>query len=547
MIERKACLASRHARSAVAAAGLLSLAAIAPVAAQGTCVATIRGVLAEIAGRDLDTRNGPPLNAFIALNPNAMTQAEALDRAAAAGNPAGPLACVPVAVKDNFDTYDLPATVGSLALIGNQPPRDATMVARLRRAGAIVVGKTNMDELAMGIRGLSGSGGRVGNAYDTRQGAGGSSAGSGVAVGAGLVPIALGSDNCGSLRIPAVYNGAVSLRATFGRFDTGGVFPIGFINGVPGVIARDAATLRGALAVVGDGWQDAVARTGTLAGKRIGVLRRIARSDPWAPGDADVQKVFTQAIALLRTAGAEIVEDVALPDFDPRLGSGFLKGFARKVDTVLASYPAVRRSWSDICTSHRVRPEWTARQCEEAGAAAPRLEQQAVEQIAANQHRTVATMEKLRLHAILYPVDGRGGARNDESPGMTCFIAGASGLPSAAFPVGLDGRGLPIGIELLGRPQSDEMLVAMLAAYEAARGPFPRPAPAAGNPDLAALDIPRQNALRLRLGWSAYRTRRGNDLGALAPERFRALTEDLVKHALSADARGPRAGGPLGR
>ena len=112
--------------------------------------------------------NGPPLNAFLTLNPNAVAQAEALDRAVAAGEPKGPLFCVPVAVKDNFDTYDMPTTVGSLALIGNQPPRDAPFVARLRAAGAIIVGKTNMDEFAMGIRGLSGAGGRVGNAYDTR-------------------------------------------------------------------------------------------------------------------------------------------------------------------------------------------------------------------------------------------------------------------------------------------------------------------------------------------------------------------------------------------
>src|SRR5690606_14564560 len=139
---------------------------------------------------------GPPLNAFLTLNASAIAQAEDLDRKSARGEPRGPLHCVPVAVKDNFDTADMPTTVGSLALVGNQPPRDAELVARLRKAGAIVVGKTNMDEFAMGIRGLSGAGGRVGNAYDTRMSPGGSSSGSGVAVGAGFVPLALGSDNC---------------------------------------------------------------------------------------------------------------------------------------------------------------------------------------------------------------------------------------------------------------------------------------------------------------------------------------------------------------
>src|SRR5262249_40498286 len=162
----------------------------------------------------------------LTLNPFAIAQAEALDRAAAAGEAKGPLFCMPVAVKDNFDTYDMPATVGSLALLGNQPTQDAPFVARLRSAGPGGGGKTNMDEVAVGIRGLSGAGGRVGNAYDPRMNAGGSSSGSGVAVGAGFVPVAVGSDNCGSLRIPAVYNDAVSLRATYGRFDMAGVFPI---------------------------------------------------------------------------------------------------------------------------------------------------------------------------------------------------------------------------------------------------------------------------------------------------------------------------------
>jgi Asp-tRNA(Asn)/Glu-tRNA(Gln) amidotransferase A subunit family amidase len=131
------------------------------------CLSRIAAVLADIAGRDLDTSADPPLNAFLTLNPNAFAQARALDRKHAAGEPKGPLFCVPVAVKDNFDTYDMPTTVGSLALLGNRPPDDAPFVQRLRAGGAVIVGKTNMDGFAMGIHGLSGAGGRVGNAYDT--------------------------------------------------------------------------------------------------------------------------------------------------------------------------------------------------------------------------------------------------------------------------------------------------------------------------------------------------------------------------------------------
>jgi hypothetical protein len=162
---RQGKIAIRH--TALAAAVVSTLGGPAPAQERvlGSCAAAVRSVLADIAARELDTSQGPPLNAFFVLNPNAVAQAEALDRKAAAGEATGALFCVPVAVKDNFDTYDMPTAVGSLALIGNQPPRDAPFVARLRKAGAIIVGKTNMDEFPMGIRGLSGA--AVGSATPT--------------------------------------------------------------------------------------------------------------------------------------------------------------------------------------------------------------------------------------------------------------------------------------------------------------------------------------------------------------------------------------------
>lgn len=162
-------------RSGMATASLgaglaLVLGALAvPVAAAGpasTCEARIRAVQVEILSRNLATGSGPPLNAFQQLNPYALEQAAAHDRARAAGAPAGALDCLPLAVKDNFATADQPMAAGSLALLGNQPAADAEAVGRLRAAGAIVVGTTTMDEFAFGIRGLSGAAGRVGNAYD---------------------------------------------------------------------------------------------------------------------------------------------------------------------------------------------------------------------------------------------------------------------------------------------------------------------------------------------------------------------------------------------
>ena len=402
--------------------------------AQDGCAATIRVLLDDIAAIDLDTSQGPPRNAFLTLNPSAQNQAEGLDRNAAAGRARGPLHCVPVAVKDNFDTFDMPTTVGSLALIGNQPLRDAEMVARLRRAGAIIVGKTNMDEFAMGIRGLSGAGGRVGNAYDPWQSPGGSSAGSGVAVGVGLVPLALGSDNCGSLRLPAVYNGAVALRPTYGRFPTEGLFPIGFVNGTPGLIAKDSAMLRAGLSVLSDQWKsDDAAAKDALRGKRIGVLRRFNGKDPWTAADPDTRARVERAFALIRAQGAELVDPTAIVGFDVRLGPEFLYGFGRQVDRIFASYPGVRRDWRDVCMSGRIRPEWTAKQCIDAGAPAPRKERAAAHRIEENRLRLVSLLDRLKLDAIIYPTDGRGGPRANPSDHITCFIAGIPGCRQRHF------------------------------------------------------------------------------------------------------------------
>ncbi len=525
--------AGRTARRGLAGAvtALAALAATGGPAEADGCRDRIAAVLKAIAARDLATAGGPPLNAFIALNPSALAQAEALDAALAAGAAPGPLYCVPVAVKDNFATVDLPTTAGSLALIGNATGRDADLVAALRAAGAVVVGKTNMDELAMGVRGLSGSGGRVGNAWDTRLSSGGSSAGSGAAVGAGLVPLAVGSDNCGSLRLPAVYNGAVTLRGTYGRFPGGGVFPIGFINGVPGFIAADGEMLERAYAATVPGWDGAAAAPPRLADVRVGVLSRVGGKDLWTGGRDGADALYREALAALREAGATVVEDIAAPAFDPTLGPGFLKGAAPRVDAFLAGYPAVRRDWRDMCTSGRIRPEWTEETCLSSAAPDRALEDAARDQIDRNAATLEEALARHALDALVLPVDARGGARADASDGLTCFVAGASGLPAAALPVGLDERGMPVGLEFLGAAGSDERLVGLLRAVEAVRGALPRPEPIAADEALAAIAIPRQNALRLEIGWRARRSRRGGALGDLAPHRFRALVEDVVAGA----------------
>ncbi|MCP9793262.1 amidase [Vulcanococcus limneticus Candia 3F8] len=499
-----------------------------PPAAPASCQAQILQVLATITARNLSTLQGPPLNAFLSLNPSAVDQAAALDRARAVGTPAGPLHCLPLAVKDNIDTVDLPSTVGSLALLGNQPSADAPMVVRLRAAGAIVVGKTNMDAFAFGIRGLSGSGGRVGNAYDQALSSGGSSAGSGVAVGAGFVPLALGSDNCGSLRIPAVYNGAVSLRPTQERFDATGLFPIGFVNGTPGLIARDVPLLERGLAVIGSDWRSQRATaSGALVGRRVGVLVAAGR-EALGPTDPQAARQLDRARQLLVTAGAELVEGVRLADFDTRLDGSFVKGSAARIDALLARYPAPRRSWSEICGSGRIPPEWSPAECRSLFSSDPLAERRALRRMAANRQLVQEQLRRQRLDALLYLTDRQGAARAQPSSRLTCWVASLAGLPALALPIGLDGRGLPVGVELLGPAGADEQLVAMAAQLEQRRGPLSPPSLPPADPRLAALGPTDQNRIALTLGWLADSSRRGAALGDLEPARFRSLTQALV-------------------
>lgn len=513
--------------SMIVAASLMPASTIAADEAP-SCSGRMAAVMAEIASRDLDTSRGPPLNAFLTLNPYAAGEAAALDAAVGAGTQQGPLHCLPIAVKDNFATLDMPMTAGSLALIGNQPPRDAAIVARLRAAGAIIVGKTNMDEFAFGIRGLSGAGGRVGNAYDPTRSSGGSSAGSGVAVGAGFVPLAVGSDNCGSLRIPAVYNGAVALRPTYGRFDDAGLFPIGFVNGTPGLIARDMATLAAGLAVVDPGWQASAATApDALRGKRLGLLVKTG-DESLAPTTNGARRVLAEAAALLRAAGAEVIDDIAIDDFDAKLGAAFVAGSAPRIDAMLSAYPAARRDWADICASGRIPPDWTEEECLSLAGANREAESQASAQIEANRALVIGLLDRRDLDGLVYLTDRRGGARAGETDGFTCFVASTSGLPAMALPGGLDDEGMPAGVEILGRPGSDETLVAMAAALEAARGPLPAAPLPPASAGLAALSIAEQNSLRLFLGWSAFRSRSGDDLGDLEPGRFRALVDGTI-------------------
>ena len=188
-------------------------------------------------------QRGPSLNAMISLNAAALEEADALDEERASRNVRGPLHGVPVVVKDNYDMVGLPTTAGSVALADWYPPDDAYQVARLKEAGAVIIGKTNMHELAYGIETISSLGGQTRNPYDPTRNPGGSSGGTGAAVAANFAVAGMGSDTCGSIRIPSFHHALVGLRGTRGLSSRDGIIPLALTQDIGGPLTRTVTDL----------------------------------------------------------------------------------------------------------------------------------------------------------------------------------------------------------------------------------------------------------------------------------------------------------------
>jgi len=446
--------------------------------------------LARIAAYD---KQGPAINAMIALNPRALDEADALDRERRDRGPRGPLHGIPVVVKDNYETADMPTTGGSEALAGFMPGRDAVQVAKLRAAGAVILGKTNLHELAAGIITISSMGGQTRNPYDLARTPGGSSGGTAAAVAASFAVGGMASDTCGSIRIPAANNNLFGLRGTLGLSSRTGIIPLSHTQDIGGPLARSVTDLALLLdATVGDDPADAITQTGrdrrpqsfrdglsagSLKGTRIGVLKNLFGA---APEDAEVSGIVRKALDEMKAQGAEIVE-ITIPGLDEVLDRSSLINLEFKTDLMqyLAQFPnAPVKSLQEILDRGAFHSALeTTFKLRNAAVADPEEIRQVQARRSALMAMVNAALDEHRVEALAYPTLRRRPVVVEEPQrGTTCQLSASTGFPAMAMPAGFTTDGVPIGVEMLGPAWSDARLVSIAFAYEQVSKPR-RPAP----------------------------------------------------------------------
>lgn len=493
-----------------------------------TAESLTRHYLDRVAAYDKD---GPSINSLITVSDAALTRARELDAAFAEGGLTGPLHGIPVIVKDNYDTYDLPTTNGILALKHSVPPDDAFHVAQLREAGAIILAKANLAEFATsGAYSVSSVlPGFSRNPYDTRRVTAGSSGGTGAAVAANLGAVGLGTDTGSSIRGPAAHQSLVGFRTTMGLSSRDGIAPLNGGRDVGGPMARTVEDATRVLdVIVGYDEADTVTaraeglrpasyltflRVDGLQGKRIGVLRRFFEEadaeasgpepSPVEPQDTaqalnddaqeqedeereptkvhpEILSLVEQALIDMEAAGATIVDDFDIPALDSlRRAFPSIPRFRYDFDAYLASRPEVpRRTMEEILESGDVHP-WLRQSLRSAvdeeweGAPWEHEEWQAWVQATADLGAAVtAAMDSAQVDVLVYPTYNYParliGDLNSTYGANSSTLSPPTGFPAFNVPMGFTSAGLPAGLQLFGRAFDEGTMIEIAYAYEQA-------------------------------------------------------------------------------
>lgn len=458
-----------------------------------TCVEVVRESLDRIAAFD---RKGPALRAIITVNPRALEAAAEMDRLRVAGTALPPLHGIPLILKDNFDTADVPTTGGAVTLARSVPPRDAFVVARLREAGAIVIGKANQTELALNGSSVSSLGGQTLNPYDLTRTPGGSSGGTGAAIAASFAVLGTGSDTGQSIRSPASACALVGVRPTRGLVSRRGVMPFSPSQDQVGPITRtveDAARMLDVMA--GDDPEDPVSALGighvttsyrealrpdALRGARLGLLEAFM-------GSADVHRpvnaVVREAVGRLEALGAT-VSTVEIPDLDAltRDLSLMRLELADAFDGYLATLGegAPVRTLAEFVDRGEFHPSLRAdlEAALEAQRAASWSEHERMHRRRDLLRTAVQrAFEAQALDGMLYPHQRRLAVPvGEEQVDRNGVLANSTGYPAVVFPAGFSPPtpsaplGVPVGLEVLGPAWTEGRLLGFAYGYEQAVG-----------------------------------------------------------------------------
>ncbi|MET8685146.1 amidase family protein [Streptomyces sp. NPDC004732] len=424
----------------------------------------------------------PKIHAVLRTSPTALREAGASDARHRNGKTLGPLDGIPVLLKDNVNTRDMPTTGGSLALAGSPPDTDAVLVTRLRRAGAVILGKTNLSEWAnfrsaKPTSGWSAVGGQTNNPYVLDRNPCGSSSGSAAALAASLAQVAVGTETDGSIVCPAGMNGVVGHKPSLGLVSQSGVVPISAEQDTAGPMARNVTDTALTLSVLsegdgGKGLPDAGDHGSGLRGKRIGLWRLPSLG-------TDVDALMTRTAAKLRKAGAEVVE--VTPPYQARLAElefpALLSEFHRDIDAYLATRKGPR-NLAELIEFNRTHPEeqscFAGQELFEQALAAPPTTDPKYRAMRAelkdlSQRSLDETMATHHLDAIAAPTNPPAWttdcARGDNDVIPSSTPAAVAGYPSLSVPAGSVGE-LPVGLLLMAGNHEDAQLLSLGASVE---------------------------------------------------------------------------------
>jgi len=447
-------------------------------------------------------KRGPTVNSVIETNPDALEIAGALDRERKEKGPRGPLHGIPVLIKDNIATADrMQTTAGSLALVGSKPPADAFIVKKLRDAGAVILGKTNLSEWANirsshSISGWSGRGGQTKNPYALDRNPCGSSSGTGAGIAANLAAIGIGTETDGSIVCPSSANGLAGIKPTVGLVSRSRIIPISHTQDTAGPMCRtvhDAAILLGALTGVDPNDRATAASAGKsftdytkflqadgLRGARIGVLRKAFGFNP------AVDKLMEAALEVIKKQGATLIDPLEIETYG-KFGETEFLGFMYELKADLNAYLAWLGPNAPVKTLKEIiefneknaakeMPFFGQENFLKAEEKGPVTTQEYVDAIKKNHELAGkegidATMDKHKLDAIVAPTGGPAWltdiVNGDSFGGGSSEFAAVTGYPNVNVVAGFV-RGLPVGISFFGRAWSEPVLIKLAYGFEQA-------------------------------------------------------------------------------